>query len=153
MKRNDLLVTREALVRASFVAAAVVDDDSQPDELRCDAKDVEFWLSEILLHRPHGYGADGKRERLIRLLPIGFRWPQHYTQMVDEFLLDLPTEVREDMPAHALMARLAAKYVDDGLLSSDFRLDAYDCLNQILAALKREAQDDDDAEELVTDET
>jgi hypothetical protein len=66
--------------------------------------------------------------------------------MVDEFVLDLPAEVREDMRAHVLMARQAAKYTDDALYSTDFRLDSYDCLNTILAALKAEAEDADAGE-------
>ena len=146
MKRNELRVTRDDLVKASFIAAAVVDDDTQPDELRDDAQLVEFRLSEVLLHQSHA--AEG--ERSIRRLPVGFRWPQFYTQMVEEYILDLPAEVREDMPAHLLMARKAAKYCDNALYSSDFRLDSYDALNTILAALKSAAEDQDaEDEELV----
>jgi hypothetical protein len=147
MKRDDLVVTRDWLVKASLIAGSVIEDEDQPDDLRADAADVEFMLSEVLLHQSHS--ADG--ERSIRLLPIGFKWAQFYTQMVDEFVLDLPAEVREDMPVHILMARMAAKYTDDGLYSSDFRLDAYDALNTILAALKAAAADDEDvAEEVPT---
>jgi hypothetical protein len=140
VKRDHLVVTRDDLVKASQIAYAVVDDDSQPDELRADAADVEFRLSEALCYQSHG--ADD--ERSIRLLPIGMKWPQHFTSMEAEFEIDLPAQVREDMPAHLLMARLAAKYCDDALLSADFRLDAYDCLNQILAALTRAADEADD---------
>ena len=144
MKRNELLVTREWMVRASQVAGAVVDDESQPDELRAGAADVEFMLSEVLLYQDHS--ADGTRS--IRMLPILFGWPQGVTSMLDEFLLDVGADVVAEHPAQVLMARLAAKYCDDGLFSSDFRLDAYDALNQILAALTRAAQDEEAAEEV-----
>jgi hypothetical protein len=116
---------------------AVTDDDTAPEELRADAAAVEFTLSEVLCFQSHA--AEG--ERSIRLVPIGFTWPQFYTQMVEEFVVDLPPEVREGMPAHVLMARKAAKYTDDALYSTDFRLDSYDALNTILAALKAEVED------------
>lgn len=137
MKRNDLRLTRADLVKASQVACAVVDDASQPDELRADAADVEFRLSEALCFQSHG--ADGQRS--IRLPPIGFKWAGHYKQLVDEYLLDLGADIVAEHPAQVLMARKAAKYTDDALYSSDFRLDAYDCLNQILAGLKGAAED------------
>jgi hypothetical protein len=144
-KRNEIVLHRDFLVRADQLAWSVIDDDTAPDELRADARDVEFALSEVLCYQSHG--VDG--ERSIRLIPVGFRFPQFYTQMVDEFLIDLPPEVREDMPAHILMARQAAKYVDDALYSTDFRLDSYDALNMILAAMKAEVAGE--VEEVVDD--
>jgi len=150
MKRDELILSRDDLVRASQVLGRVVDDDSQSDELRYDAADIEFLLSEVLCFQSHG--ADG--ERSIRLTPIGFGWPQFYGQMVDELLVDLGEDVVAEQPARVLLAKHAAKLVDDALFSTDFRLDAYDALNQIPAGLKQAAEDDDDgvpgADELVT---
>ena len=137
-KRDQLILSRDTLERAMQVACSVVDDAGQPDELRCAAHDVEFILSEALCYQP--YAAPDERE--IRLLPIGMKWPQHFTSMTEEFLLDIGAEVREGMPAYALMARMAAKYADDALLSVDFRLSSYDVLNTILAAMTRAAQDE-----------
>jgi hypothetical protein len=142
MKQNEVLVTREDLTKAYQTACAVTDDDTQPDELRAAAADVQFRLSEVLLYQNHG--ADG--ERSIRLVPVGFGWPQHYTAMVDEYLIDLGEEVREAMPVHVLMAKQAAALVDNALYSADFRLDAYDALNVILAGFKRAVEDDEAGE-------
>lgn len=141
MTRYTAAVNRDDLTRATQLAYAVIDDDSQPDELRNAAVDVSFVLSEALCYQ---FGVEGQRE--IRLIPIGMKWPQFYSDLVSELLVDLGEEVCEGMPAHVLMARQIAKYVDDMLFSTDFRLDAYDCLNQILASLKAAADDDDDDE-------
>ncbi|HUE35084.1 MAG TPA: hypothetical protein VMQ38_19925 [Mycobacterium sp.] len=42
MKRDQLILHRETLVKASQVLGDVVDDETAPDELRSAAADVEF---------------------------------------------------------------------------------------------------------------
>jgi hypothetical protein len=142
-KRDQLILSRDTLVKASQVAAHVVDDAGQSDEMRDAAYFVEFCLSEALLHQSHS--ADG--ERSIRLLPIMFGWPNAYSDMVDELLLDLGEDVVAENPARVAIAKHAARLVDDALYSSDFRMDAYDALNEILAGLKAEAEVDEEVVE------
>jgi hypothetical protein len=138
-KQNELVLHRESLVKADELAWAVIDDASAPDELLTDARDVEFALSEALCYQSHGVD-----ECSIRLIPIGFKFPQFYTELVDKQLVDLGEDVVAENPARVAIAKHAAKLVDDALFSADFRLDAYDALNQILAGLKRAAEEDDD---------
>jgi hypothetical protein len=140
MKCDQLILSRQGLVEAYQIACVVTDDDTKPDELRGAAARVEFRLSEALLHQSHG--ADG--ERSIRLIPVGFGWPQFYTQMVDEFILDLGEDVAAEEPAWVLLAKHWAALTDNALYSSDFRLDCFDVLNEILARLKQAAEDEDE---------
>jgi hypothetical protein len=106
--------------------------------MRTAASDIEFALSEALCFQSHS--ADG--ERSIRLIPVGFRWAQFHTQTVDELLVDLGEDVVAENPAWVALAKHAAALVDDALYSSDFRLDCYDALSEILARLKPVEGDD-----------
>jgi hypothetical protein len=137
VKRNYLAIQRDTLNEASdLLCRYVIDNDELPDEVREQANFVQFALSEIACYQPAS--AEGERE--IRLVPIGFKWAQFYTHMVDEFVLDLygeePTDIRS---IRVLLARQSAVVVDDMLYSTDFRLQNLDTLNEILASMKREA--------------
>lgn len=70
----------------------------------------------------------------------------YYADTVEEFLLDLPEDVKAEHPALVCMAQYAATLVDNEEFSSDFRLDALDALKTILGALNPCTGDDDDAE-------
>jgi hypothetical protein len=135
-KQNEIVLHRDTLVKADQLLWGVIDDDTKTDELRTDARDVEFALSEALCYQDHS--ADG--ERSIRLVPIGFKWPQHYTTMVGEFLVDVGEDVCAAQPAWVVLAKHCAALVDDALYSADFRLDCYDALNTILAILTRASE-------------
>jgi hypothetical protein len=63
--------------------------------------------------------------------------------MVDEFLVDVGEGVVAEQPAWVVLAKHCAALVDNALYSSDFRLDCYDALNQILTRLKPPEDDDD----------
>jgi hypothetical protein len=90
MTEKTLIVERQDIERCAKLAAAVA--DGGPDELREDAhrvfEDTSFWLL-------YGIPTDG---RSIRMVPAGFRWPGYYVEMVAEFLLDLPGDVRSEFP-------------------------------------------------------
>jgi hypothetical protein len=129
----------------------LMDDESQPDEVRDKAALMQYWLSEVLCYQDHS--AEG--ERSLRLVPVGFKWPQFYTQMVDELVLDLygsvePTDIRS---VRIMLARQAAAIVDDMLYSTDFRLEAYEVLNEILDSTRQSADEeragDDEIERII----
>ena len=105
--------------------------ESESDQIRDDAYDLFFQLTELLLYQPSG--ATGRRE--IRLIPVGFKFAQFYTQMVDELVLDLGDQIA-DQPVRIALARKLAALVDDMLYSDDCRLDSLHALNQVLVSLR-----------------
>jgi hypothetical protein len=110
MPDNDgtrLVVQRETLTQAAFVVAATISDPATPEDRREAARkvaeDLGFWLM---------FG-DGRADGVIQLEPAGFKWGAFYSDLVEEFLLDLGCDVVEDHPALAEMARHAAELVDE----------------------------------------
>jgi hypothetical protein len=137
MKRKTCVVDkqlwpREDVQEAALAACTVIDDPEQPEMMRLRArKKFEEW-NEILCHQTPD--ADG--ERSCRLVPVGMRWRNFYTDMVEELLLDLGDEVTQQNPAYVVMGRLAARLVDNRSYATDFRLDALDALHQLIGSLK-----------------
>jgi hypothetical protein len=151
MKPKNCAVHRDMLNDCSKLVCHLMDDESQPDEVRDKAALMQYWLSEVLCYQNHS--AEG--ERSLRLVPVGFKWPQFYTQMVDELVLDLygsvePTDIRS---IRIMLARQAAAIVDDMLYSTDFRLEAYEALNEIVDGMKESAEEDDDENDEIPDKT
>lgn len=147
MKRHELVASRDMLTRVSVLACNVVDDESQPNAVRDEAASVQFWLSEMLCYQ-------NQPATPFRLIPVGMKVAQFFTHLVDELILDLGGELVEELwPAYCQMAPQAAKMAYDGLYSAEFRLDAYDAMNTVLAGLKRYIDDvmaDDTAAERIT---
>jgi hypothetical protein len=125
-----LLVQRDVLVAASQIAAGLADDPGEDADLRQDVQELYEAISDVLMY-------DEPADRGIRLVPMSFRITNFYTDMTSEFVLDLGgEEIETDHPVRCLLARLAAELADNQSYSSDFRLDALDALNQVLAGLK-----------------
>jgi hypothetical protein len=125
-----LLVDRSDLTACAWLAAAVADDDREPDDVRQDVRDLLRDMTHVLLYGEPGGG------RSIKLIPVGFRWPGFFVDMVAEFLVDLDDEVKAERPAQVHLAQYAATLVDREGFSIDFRLDSLDALNVILASLR-----------------
>jgi len=134
---KDLLVERDTMTQAAFVCHDVIADPNSTEERREAARkvfdDLDFWLC-------YSEAAGGPFDRVIKLMPAGMKWPGFYRDMVDEFLLDLGAEVVAAHPGMVEIARHAASLADTDAYSLDFRLDALDSLNVVLAALKRAAE-------------
>lgn len=135
-----VVVEREAVEYAAWLSALAIDGViTLPDWLGADKNWAFAQASYILLFQEHG--ADGKRS--IRLIPMSFKVSGFYQDMVAELILDLGGEqVEADHPVFCVLARHAAKLVDDQSYSADFRIDALDALNAVLATLKRRVTDD-----------
>jgi hypothetical protein len=134
---RDLLVERDTMTQAAFVCHDVIADPSSTEERRDAARkvfdDLNSWLR-------YSEAAGGRWDRVVKMMPAGMKWAGFYRDMLDEFLLDLGAEVVEAHPALVEMARHAANLADTDGYSLDFRLDALDSLNVVLAALKRAAE-------------
>jgi hypothetical protein len=85
VKPKNFAVHRDMLNEASELVCHLIDDESQPDEVRDKAATMQYWLSEVLCYQDHS--AEG--ERSLRVVPIGFKWPNFYSDMADELVLDL----------------------------------------------------------------
>jgi hypothetical protein len=133
-----LVVNREAVESCAFLAMAIADDPSEGEQIRADTADLLKELCDLLLYQQPGLAG-----REIRLKPVGMTWPRFYPDMTEEFLVDVGAEVVADNPLLVLLARRAAELCDNVAYSVDFRLHSLDVLNEILAALKRAAEEED----------
>jgi hypothetical protein len=136
--QKQLLVERETMTEAAFVCHAVIENPDTPEDMREHAlnvfSDVNFWLA---FSDARGCPTD----RTIRMLPIGFKWPGFFTDMVEVLLIYSPRNVIDERSGQVALARWAAKEIDDEGYSSDWRLDMYDALNKVVASLKAAADD------------
>jgi hypothetical protein len=139
-RRNNVAVTRDTLNRISMLlCTTIIDDETQPGQVRDEAAELQFILSEVL-----AYGFGPKDSDNIRLVPAGFRFPNFYSDMVDELVLDLYGGEPEGVESiSVMMARQAAAHADNALFSTDMRLENADCLAEIIASMRQRAADDD----------
>jgi hypothetical protein len=135
MKRDELLATRADIESCAFLAMAMEDETG----ISTDAADLYHELSNLLLYQSPG--ADGTRS--IRLIPVSFRWPHFYRDMVAELLTDLGEDAVSDESGRVALVKHAAELTDCDLYSADFRLSCLDVLNELLDGLKRAAEDDE----------
>jgi hypothetical protein len=126
---RQLVVNRGDVESCAFLAMA---RENEPG-IGPDAADLYDELSDLLLYQPHGVAG-----REIRLIPASFKWPCFYRDMIAELLLDLGDAV-SDQPVLVALAKHAAELVDNDLYSFDFRASCLDVLNELVAALKAEA--------------
>lgn len=140
MKTKNVVVEREAVEYAAWLSALAIDGQIMlPDWLGADKNWAYARASYILLHQQHG--ADGKRS--IRLIPMSFRVIGFHRDMVEEYILDLGGEpVEAAHPVYCVLARHAAGLVDCQSYSFDFRWDALQALDGVLATLKATVDDD-----------
>ncbi|OMC44096.1 hypothetical protein A5745_16810 [Mycobacterium sp. IS-2888] len=134
----------DTLIEASeLLCRHIIDNPDIPDDVRDHANAIQFQLSEMLC-----YPSRAERQQPVRLIPYGFRIPQYFSELVDEFVLDLygeePTDIRS---IRVMLARQSAKVVDDMLYSVDFRLQNLEVLNELLAHMKADADDDDEIDD------
>lgn len=139
---KEIIVERNTLSQTLQLLDKVIDYERTPNALRKQALDLfdewSFWMCYS--------NADGKRREYdIELVPVGFRWPGFYKQMVAEFLMDLPERVVADHPALVQMAKQAAALVDTEGFAYDFRFEGLESLNRVLAQLKSAADDIEEA--------
>ncbi|HTX94342.1 MAG TPA: hypothetical protein VME67_05580 [Mycobacterium sp.] len=134
----ELAVERDDLHKAAWLAIVVQECADVPDWLQAMAKEVAnamgFWLT---------WGGGAGPRPLVRMVPVLMRdpWGYAYQEMTDEFMLDLPEEVKAACPADALLARRAAEACDTQGFSMDCRLECLEVLNKTLARLKNYADD------------
>jgi hypothetical protein len=122
------IIDRGDLVRCAQLLQFVIDDPASRDDVREAAAEAFSDLNCALVYEKTGR---------VALVPYGFRVKGFYTDMVAEFLLDLGEEVVAYEAVRVEMAKLAAAHVDNTEYNLDFRLDCLDALSEILASLKR----------------
>jgi hypothetical protein len=144
-RRNNVAVTRDTLNRISMLlCCTIIDDPSQPESVRAEAAELQFILSEAL-----AYGFGPKDSENIRLVPVGSKFERFYSEMVEELVLDMfGGEPQGSEAISVMLIRGAAANADNMLYSTDFRLESVDCLNDLIATMRKRVDDDevDDAE-------
>lgn len=84
-------------------------------------------------------------ERRTRDVPSGFAQRRFYTDMVDQFVLDVYGGEPDGLESLSVMlARHAAKSVDDWQQSTDFRLEELESLTYLLDSIRRRNAPDPD---------
>ena len=139
MRLRNIAVKRDTLNQASKLVCRVIDDETAPDEIRDEAAASQFLLTELL-----SYGYRSPDDDGFPVVPVEMNWPQFYTEMVEELLLDLGDSVH---PLRAMLARGAAADVDNGLLSVDARLEHLEVLNEIICNIMQSAEPEVEAGE------
>lgn len=122
-----LVVNRKDVESCAFLAMALEADETW---ISTDAADLFDELSDLLLYQPHGVAG-----REIRLIPVSFKWPHFYRDMVSELLVDLGEDAVSDEPVRVALVSHTAELVDNDLFNSDFRCDCLDVLNELVAGL------------------
>jgi hypothetical protein len=122
------------------VAREVIDDKSKPESVRAEVQDVFNLVEQILCYYPPG-------EREIVLVPMTFHVKDYYQMTVEQYISELPDEVKAAEPLRLAMAWHAAKLIDNQEFSTDLRLDMRDALEEVIAGLQRAAADVEDAED------
>lgn len=132
---NQTRMERAELVDAAMIAYETWHDETKPKTLRAKAEKTFRKLNDRLLcGYPEG--------RSIRLIPMPFRMKGYYVEMVEELILDLgASELEAAEPVRCQLARHTAQLIDDTGLSDDYRLEARDALDQVLAGLQDSAKD------------
>lgn len=139
MAKRELAIERSAVQQACWYAMNLMDDESEAEDQREQARQLFKRLSDLLLYQPHG--ADGSRS--IRLVPATFHVTNYYTRKLDELELELGLDVVQDNPVRMRMARQAAALVDNTGYSTDFRLESEQVLDEIIEGLRRIAAEED----------
>jgi hypothetical protein len=134
----ELAVEREDLHQAAWFAIIVQECADVPEWLRAMAKEVAdamgFWLS---------WGGGAGPRPLVRVVPGAMNdpWAWAYQEMTEEYLRDLPEQVKAESPADVLLAQRAAEICDTQGLSIDCRLETLSVLHSILARLRFATED------------
>jgi hypothetical protein len=134
-----MTVERAELQLAAQFAAAIAFDESQPDDVRDEARSVFDTFNDVLV-----YGEPGG-ERPIRLLPLMFRSRcGYYSAMVSETVRGLfGFDEPDGVPAiTVVLARQAAEMVENKSYGIDFRIESQRYLEDLLTTLREMADDD-----------
>lgn len=127
-------IERDDLARAEWLAILVQDRTDLPDWLRDMADDVAdrlgFWTS---------WGGGAGPSPLIRMVPALMHLEYAYQELTEEFLANLPDEVKAACPAEVELVKVAAKLSDNQGFSRDCRLECLQTLNKLMTRLKSHA--------------
>lgn len=138
MKTKRTAVDRNTLTRASMLLCEnVIDNESLPDEVRDEAAEVQFILSEFLCY-------PAMPEQEIRVVPALMKVPNGCRAVVEELELEVGHRDLPLLPLQFMLAYGAADAVDHMLYSFDFRFENYDVLCNIISDIRRRVEDDDD---------
>jgi hypothetical protein len=131
-----LLIERSDTTNLALILARVMDDPTTPKSMRNDAEHGMGYLNDMLLYGPPG--GDG---RSVVVIPAGFHVRDHFATMTEQWLAELPADVRDEQRALIQGARTIAAVIDNRSFSTDFRLDARDALADTLAQLQQASED------------
>lgn len=127
-KRNLVKLDRDDLTQVAELAWRVIDDDEASPQLRRDAERIVDHCTRLLCFGPEWSAA---------LVPVGFTWEGHYTELVEAFLIDIGERVCAERPAQVTMARQCAAAVDCQGYGTEYRLDLLSSLNEVIASLQQ----------------
>ncbi len=131
----ELLIERSDMRQIAAFAAMILDDPDADEAQRDKADEIYQQAHFSLMYED--------QPRPVRLVPITFGWPGTHTELLEEFLLDLGSEVVAENPAYVVMARQMAEMTDREGYSTQARLEAYDSLNYILGLIRAAADDEE----------